>query len=252
MRINEAKRRMLEGNPVLGPGVGLGAPLIAAAFSLAGCDYVIIDQQHGAWDDSNTLQAFREIMVGSAMPMVRVPRNDYGSIGRVLDQGALGVIVPMVNSVEEAEAAVYATRYPPRGGRSWGPFGAGGYGPDYGDRANGEILLLVQIETRQATERARDILAVDGVDGCWIGPMDLARSLGAEYQSAAGAPEVEAAIEGVLAACREVGKIPGIYAAGIAKRRLDQGFLFVTICSDGMLIVDGVKSLLESLGSDRG
>ena len=252
MRVNEAKRRMLEGNSVLGPVVGLGAPLIAETFSLAGCDYVIIDQQHGAWDDTNTLQAFRGIMVGSAVPLARVPRNDYYSIGRVLDQGALGVIVPMVNSAEEAEAAVYATRYPPCGGRSWGPFGAGGYGPDYGDRANDEILLLVQIETRQATERARDILAVEGVDGCWIGPLDLARSLGADYHSPAGTPEVEAAIESVLASCRETGKIPGIFAVGIGKRRLDQGFLFVTTCSDAMLIVDGVKRTLESLGSDRG
>jgi len=251
MRINEAKRRMLEGNPVLGPVIGLGAPLIAETFSLAGCDYVIIDQQHGAWDDTTTLQAIRATLVGSAVPLARVPRNDYSSIGRVLDQGALGVIVPMVNSAEEAEAAVYATRYPPRGGRSWGPFGVGGYGPDYGDRADDEILLLVQIETRQATERARDILAVDGVDGCWIGPLDLARSLGAEYHSPAGAPEVETAIEGVLAACREVGKIPGIYAAGVAKRRLDQGFLFVTVCNDRMLIVNGVKNILEFLGSDR-
>jgi 4-hydroxy-2-oxoheptanedioate aldolase len=247
MKINEAKRRMLEGRPSVGAVASLGAPLIAERLSLSGCDHVIIDQQHGAWDDPKTLAALRGVMIGPAVPMARVPKNDYALIGRVLDQGALGVIVPMVNTAAEAEAAAYATRYPPRGGRSWGPFGTGGHGSGYGERADDEILLLVQIETSQAVENAREILATDGVDGCWIGPADLARSMGADYQSAAGTPHVEAAIEDVLVACRETGKLPGIYAVGVSERRLEQGFLFVSAIHDEVLIVDGAQSVLDSL-----
>lgn len=251
MRSNATKRRLLEDKPVQGASVCLGAPLIGEMFSLAGCDYVIVDQQHGAWDDADTMQAIRGILLGSATPVVRVQKNDYGLIGRVLDQGALGVIVPMVNSVEEAEAVVYAARYPPSGSRSWGPFGAGQYGPEYAVRADDEVLVLVQIETRQAADNAEEILAVDGVDGCWIGPNDLGKSLGVDPGSVDGLCDLEAAIGGVLAACRKVGKIPGMWAGGVPKKRLDQGFLFVTITNDRMLIADGVKGLLEDLNGYR-
>jgi len=251
VRINTAMRRMLEGKPALGSVIGLGAPLIAELFSLAGCDYVMIDQQHGAWDDATTIQAFRSIMLGSAIPMARVPKNDYYAIGRVVDQGALGVIVPMVNSVEEAKATAFAVRYPPRGGRSWGPFGAGGYGADYGERVDEEILLLVQIETRQAAESAKEILSVEGVDGCWIGPNDLGKSLGVAPATAEGQQELERVIQGVLNDCCKVNKVPGIWAGGMARQRLDQGFQFVTMCNDEMLIIDGVKELLENLGEYR-
>ena len=247
MRISAARERMLAGQPVLGVVSVLGAPLVAEVLSLCGLDYVIVDRQHGAWDDATTMEAFRAILLGSAVPMVRVQGNDYAAIGRALDQGAQGVIVPMVNSVAEAEAAVYAARYPPQGGRSFGPFGAGIYGSDYEERANGNILLLVQIETKQAAEHAGEILAVDGVDGCWIGPKDLSKSMGVEPVTPEGLRVLEAAIQNVLTACNGAQKIPGIFAGGAAQHRLEQGFLFVTVCGDDWLIVDGAKRALEEL-----
>ena len=153
----------------------------------AGFDFVLVDNQHGDWDDATTLAAFRAISLGNATPVARVRQNDFYAIGRLLDRGALGIVVPMVNSADEARAAAFAMRYPPYGGRSYAGSLAVHYGPDYDTWADREVFLAVQIETAQAAEHAEEIMAVEGVDGCWIGPMDLARSLGVGVGHA-GAP----------------------------------------------------------------
>ena len=193
MEHNTALSRMLNGQPVIGVTAGLGAPLAAEALSLAGCDFVLIDHQHGNWDNSTTMQAIHSICLGSATPMARVRQNDFCAIGQLLDRGALGIVVPMVNSVEDAERAAFAARYPPRGGRSWGPFGADMHGSGYSEWADDEIFLAVQIETKEAARQAIEILSVDGVDGCWIGPADLARSMGVDLASPQGRLDHETA-----------------------------------------------------------
>ena len=147
MTINPAKQKMLNGEPVFGAEVNLGSYLSAELLSPLGFDFILVDNQHGAWDDTTSMGAFRSIALGSAMPMARVRRNEFGAIGRLLDRGAMGIVVPMVNSVEEAEAAVEATRYLPIGGRSAGAFGTGFLGGDYMSWANDEIFLAVQIES---------------------------------------------------------------------------------------------------------
>ena len=114
MAVNKAKQRMLEGKPAIGAEVGLGSPLSAELISPLGFDYVLVDNQHGAWADQSSMHAFRSISLGTAVPMARVRRNDFGLIGRLLDMGCMGIVVPMVNNAEEAEAAVFATRYPIR------------------------------------------------------------------------------------------------------------------------------------------
>ncbi|MBM3189559.1 MAG: hypothetical protein FJZ90_12650, partial [Chloroflexi bacterium] len=112
MRINETKRRLLKGEAVIGVGIGLGAPLAGELLSLAGFDFVLVDCQHGAWDDNSAMAAFRSICHGPATPMTRVQQNDYAAIGRMLDRGAMGIIVPMVNSAQDARSAARAVRYP--------------------------------------------------------------------------------------------------------------------------------------------
>ena len=247
MRINTAKRLMLDGKPALGANAGLGAPLAAEALSLAGFDWVAVDNQHGSWDEESSLMAFRSILIGSAVPMARVRANDYSAIGKLLDNGALGIIVPMVNTVEDAQAAAYAMRYLPRGGRSLGPFAARFHGDDYVSWIDDEVFLAVQIETKQAVENAEAILSVSGVDGCWIGPADLARSLDADLNTTQGSKAHEDAMARVLAACHRTNKIPGIAAGDTAQRRLDQGFLFVTACGDRGLVADGAAEMLRNL-----
>ncbi len=250
MTANSAKRRMMEGKPAIGAEVGLGSPLSGELVSPMGFDFVLVDTQHGRWADESVMLAFRGIGLGSAVPMARVRRNDYGLIGRLLDMGCMGIVVPMMNTAEEAEAAVFATRYPPIGGRSIGPFGAGFHGADYVEKANDEVFLAVQIETDEGAKNAEEIMAVDGIDGCWIGPGDLSRFMGLDLSTDEGREAHTAAIRGIIEACRKTGKIPGIStgAAEDAQRWIDEGCLFVTAGSDQGWVVDKAQETLSYLG----
>jgi len=251
MITNEAKRRMLAGEPALGLTVVTGAPLSAKAMSLAGFDFVMVDNQHGNWGDDSNQAAFDAIAMGSAMPAARVCKNDFYAIGRLLDRGALGIIIPMVNTADDAREASRAVRYPPRGGRSFGPFGTSHMGEDYAERANDEVYLGVQIETTTALENAEEILSVEGVDGCWVGPADLGLSMGVDLSTEKGRSEHEKAIVRVLQACHRTGKIPGIAARPwTAKHYLDMGFLFVTVGSDLMLTNMACQDVLKRLRQD--
>src|SRR5262249_41195739 len=155
---------------------------------------------------------------------------DFYTIGRVLDRGAMGIVVPMVNSVAEAQTAAAAVRYPPLGGRSFGGSLALHYGADFDTWIDDEIFLAIQIESARAVERAEELLAVEGVDGCWIGPNDLARSLGVAQNT----PAHTEAILHVVEACRRANKIAGISAADAAdaQRWIAHGLLFVTAGGD--------------------
>lgn len=248
MLTNRALRLFRQGKPALGLGVGLGAPLAAETVALAGFPLVLVDNQHGAWDDQGSMLAFRSTCLGGATPFIRVQRNDYYAIGRALDRGALGVVVPMVNSVAEAREAARAMRYPPRGGRSMGPFGTAFMGTDYVQCANDEVFLAVQIESKEAAEHAEEILAVDGVDGCWVGPSDLGLSMGVDLATAEGKRAHEATILHVLDACHKTGKVPGIAGTPItAPGWLAHGFLFVTLGSDGSLLASAAQATLKAL-----
>jgi 4-hydroxy-2-oxoheptanedioate aldolase len=249
MRINTAKAQMLEGKPAIGAIAALGSPVAAEVLSRIGFDFVLLDCQHGNWEDETALLAFRLISLGPAVPMARVRQNDFYAIGRLLDRGALGIIVPLVNSVAEAQAAAKAVRYPPEGGRSWGPTLAAYHGADYGQWANDEIFLAVQIESVQAVEQAEEILAVEGVDGCWIGPTDLAKSMGIDLNTPAGRSAHEAAILQVLAACRKTHKLPGMFGDGPAdtERWIEHGFQFMTTTSDVRLVLNGGQTILHQL-----
>ena len=148
MTVNTAKQKMLNGEPAIGVEVNLGSPLSAELLSPLGFDFILVDNQHGAWEDEGSMYAFRSIGLGTAMPMARVRRNEFGAIGRLLDRGAMGIVVPMVNSVEEAKAAAEATRYPPIGGRSGGAFATGFLGPDYMSWANDEVHVGGSLENQ--------------------------------------------------------------------------------------------------------
>jgi len=249
MRTNAAKQRLLAGKAAIGAGAVLGSHLGVELMSHAGFDWILVDCQHGNWEEETALLAFRAISQGSAAPMARVRHNDFAAIGRLLDQGALGIVVPLVNSAADARAAAQAVRYPPRGGRSMGAFLAGYHGPNYEQWADDQIFLAVQIESAEAVACAEEILAVEGVDGCWIGPKDLARSMGVDIGTPEGRQAHEAAILSVLAACRKTNKIPGIDGDGEtqARRWLGHGFQFVTTISDAGLLIQGGQKILENL-----
>jgi 4-hydroxy-2-oxoheptanedioate aldolase len=252
VKINTVKQRMQAGERTLGGVCFSGSPLAAQFMALAGCDFVVIDNQHGVWDKERLMAAFQGIWSGGAAPMARVEQNDFYAIGSLLDLGALGVVIPMVNTRADAEAAVYATCYPPRGGRSAGALGAAFYGMGGPEAVNDEIFLGVQIETAEGVKNAEEILSVEGIDGCWIGPMDLARSMGVDLNSKRGRELHENAIQHVLDACKKTGKIPGIAELGAeSERRIKMGFQFVTVAYDLTVIQEGTRNLLESLRTER-
>jgi 4-hydroxy-2-oxoheptanedioate aldolase len=239
---------MLEGKPALGASAGLGSALAVEILSRAGFDFVLVDTQHGAWDEEGALLAVRSICLGPAVPMARVRQNDFCAIGKMLDCGMLGVVVPLVNSAEDARAAAYAARYPPRGGRSVGAYGTALHGADYARQIDDEIFLAVQIESEEAVARADEILAVDGIDGCWIGPGDLAHSMGVDLGTPGGRQAHEEAILHVLDVCRQIGKIPGIAAGVDDQRWLEHGFRFVTTAAhDSSLIQRGAQKNIDGL-----
>jgi 4-hydroxy-2-oxoheptanedioate aldolase len=144
-----------------------------------GYDWICIDMQHGVVDYQVAVTMLQAIGATATIPFVRVPWNEQGIIGKVLDAGALGVIIPMVNSVEEAKAAVASCRYYPLGSRSYGPTRAAYYaGAGYYPEANEQVACVPMIETKQAVERLDDILSVPGIDAVYVGPADLSITLG--------------------------------------------------------------------------
>ena len=254
MRTNTAKQKMVAGQPAFGYTLGLGSPAAAEQLSRLGPDFVFIDTQHGAFGPEQVSLALMAIEAGGSVPMARVARNDYTLIGRLLDEGALGIIVPMVNTAEDAKAAADATHLPPAGTRSWGIGGAGRYGAEYFDRINDELFVAVQIESIQAVENAEAIMATPGIDGCWVGPADLALSMGIHPRNAPNDDRHARAIERVVEACNNTGTIPGFaaFSPEDAKRRAEQGFRFLTAGSDAGFMLGGARAGLEMLGLKGG
>lgn len=235
MRANKTKATALGGAPTFGIMCNSASPLVAEHLGHAGYDFVIVDLQHGENNLDNVQRMLQALCATDATPLVRVPANMPVFIQRVLDLGAYGVIVPMVNTPEEAERAVASVRYAPKGERSWGPTRAlmcGG--PDYFDKAPTELLTLVMIESAEALKNVDAIMAVDGVDGCFIGPMDLAISLGHTPETAGKAEEAEQAVRTILDAAVKAGKIAGIHTFGPAeaKKRVACGATLLSVSSD--------------------
>lgn len=247
VRINTAKEKLQRGEPAYGYSLAAGSPLVAEALSHTGIDWIMIDHQHGSWGPESTILALAAMAASSAVPMARVARNDYTLIGRLLDEGAMGIVVPMVENAEDAKRVADACRFPPVGQRSWGWGRARTYGADYGSWANDQIFVAVQIESAAAVERAEEILGVAGIDGCWCGPADLSFTLGFHPSEQRQRPEHQRALDRVIAACKTTGKTPGIacQTPAEARWRVEQGFRFVTAGGDlGLLLGaanDGVK-----------
>jgi 4-hydroxy-2-oxoheptanedioate aldolase len=241
---------MLGGQPALGIVASHGSPSSAGVLAGAGFDFVLVDNQHGDWSDDTAFAAFRSICLAGSVPMARVRQNDFYAIGRLLDRGALGIAVPMVDSADEARAAARAMRYPPAGRRSAANNLMSHYGDDYERWANQEVFLAVQIESAQAVACAADILGVEGVNGCWVGPHDLALTMGVNLATPEGAAAHEAAIMSVLQACRQAGKVPGIHTFNLAHALhwLERGFLFVTVGMETGLLVEGSAGIMKGLG----
>ena len=179
MRPNGLREAWAEDRAALGGWLTIPSGFSAEIMAHAGFDWVCVDTQHGVIDYQQMVGMLQAVSSTPVTPLVRVPWNEPGIIGKTLDAGARGVIIPMVNSVEEAEQAVRACRYAPAGARSYGPLRATYYaGSDYYEHANDDVLCIVMIETRDAVARVDEILSVPGIDAVYIGPADLSITLG--------------------------------------------------------------------------
>jgi len=225
-RPNALKRKLLSGGRVLGCWTGLGHPQIVELLALTGFDFLLLDQEHGAGDPTSLAASLQAMSATQATSIVRVPWNDPVYLKRVLDMGVEGVMVPNIESAEAARAAVAACRYPPRGfrGSAIGSVRASNYGmaADYRNRADDEILVIGQIESKRAVEAIDEIAAVDGLDVLFIGPHDLSGTFG--HLGDLKQPDVAAAIARAEAGIRKAGKPmgtvphPGVSWADMFKR----------------------------------
>lgn len=231
---NPLRAAWQRGETVRGAWCTSPSSVSAEAMAAVGFDYVCVDLQHGAIDYSDAVPMFQAISGQGATPLARVPSNDLGTIGKVLDAGALGVVVPLVSTPEDAAAAVAACHYPPAGGRSFGPVRASTVVGSREIADLDQVLVAVMVETREGLDRIDEIAATPGVDAIYIGPADLALALGLPPAYERPEPEHAAAIDRIREACERHGVIPGIHCAdgAMATRRLQQGFRMTTVAND--------------------
>jgi 4-hydroxy-2-oxoheptanedioate aldolase len=237
-----------EGGTALGAWISLREPFLADVAANSGYDYVCIDMQHGLSDYDVVVAMLQATARTPTVPIVRVPWNEQGIIGRVLDAGALGVIIPMVNSPEEARRAVDACRYAPAGTRSFGPLIATTrYGPEYMSSPNTLVSCIPMIETKQAVEAIDDILAVPGIDAVYVGPADLSITYGLPPGVDNPDDVFVKALETVVASCQRYGVVPGIHStAGLAAKRAAGGFRLITVGNDAGAATQGLRADAKS------
>ena len=246
--------RLRAGEVVHSAWCGLGAPIVAEMIARDGFPAVSLDAQHGLWDFATMASAIMAIRAGGAAPVVRVALDDYGTVSRLLDVGCEGVIAPFINDADDARAFAAVAKYPPLGERSFGPMRAmaltGIPNPkSYVAQANDNIVALAMIETRAAVDNIEAIAATPGIDGLFLGPVDMSLTLSDGKTLDADAPEVDRVLERIIKATRDAGKIAGTYCfeAGQAAAFEKRGVRFFLIGSDTAFLQGGTRAALKAL-----
>jgi len=255
MRANELKRRWATGAKTLNGWLAIPAGFSAELMAHQGFDSLTVDMQHGMVDYQAAVSMLQAISTTATVPLVRVPWNEPGILQKMLDAGAYGIICPMINSPAEAEAFVAACRYPPTGSRSFGPIRATIYGgADYPKHANAEVLTLAMIETKEAVANLGGILAVEGLDGVYVGPADLANSLGIAPGFDPEDETVVEAIRTIVDTTKQHGKVAGIHCGspGYIERMWSIGFDYATLLSDARLMAMKATELVSQLKDRSG
>ena len=246
MTNNNVKKVWASGKAVVNAWLAIPSGFSAEVIAQCGFDSVTVDMQHGVQDYLSMVQCFQAMDKYPITPLVRIPWNEPGIIGKVLDGGAWGVICPMVNNAAEAKALASYSLYPPKGKRSNGPIRAGAYGEatPYQATANDEVLIIPMIETQEAIDNIDAILDVPGISGIYIGPSDLGLSLGLAPKLDRDEPQVLAIYRKLLDACKKRNLFAGIHngTASYAARMINDGFRFVTIANDSGLMAMAARA----------
>jgi 2-keto-3-deoxy-L-rhamnonate aldolase RhmA len=249
---NKLRIALLQRKPVFGAWMQIGHPAIAEILGTLGFDWICVDLEHGAIDLEGMTHLFRTIDAHESVPVTRVPANDPVWIRRSLDAGARGLIIPMINSVQDAESAVRAAKYPPRGERGFGYSRANMHGMKFEEtivEANNEIAIIAQIEHRKGIENIDAILQVPDIDGVFIGPLDLSGSYGKAGQMAC--PEVKHALARYLEACQHWNMSAGIHIvrpdAKSVSKAIEQGYTLIGLGLDNVFLETGASQALKCI-----
>jgi len=237
------------GKPLIGTLITLPSPAIAEIFMEAGFDWLFIDLEHSPLEVGDA-QAILQAVDRKTSCILRVPLNDEIWIKKALDIGAAGIMVPQVNTVEDALRAVRFSKYPLQGSRSAGVGRAHRYGAalqEYLDRANEQTAVIIQIEHIRAVENVEAIIAVEGIDAVLVGPYDLSASMGMMGQ--VESPEVQSAVKRVRQACLERGMPLGIFTATAARAKeyIQDGYRLIAASGDTLMLVQSAREIIQVL-----
>lgn len=245
MTESRLQQALARGEPLWGGWITGPTEIGPEEFARAGYDYVGFDAQHGYLDDAEIARLLRRLEQVPISTAVRLPSVDPAPIGRVLDAGADAIIIAMIESADQVAAAVAATRYPPAGVRSFGPLRAS-LGADIA-ALESRVSVFAMIETAAGLAAVREICAVPKLSGIYVGPADLAISMGVEVTEATRHPAVRDAITDIQRTASAVGLVPGIHAGNgtIGKRMRDKGFRLITLASESQALRRGAADALS-------
>ncbi len=247
---NPVIAKLRSGKPSFGSWLTLCSPVAAEMMARVGFEWLVVDVEHSPIGFETAVDCFRAIQLGGAVPLARVPWNDTIWVQRLLDAGALGLVVPMVSTAEEARQAVSNMRYATKGQRSFGGSRVAAYiEGDYRTWADANLACIALIETAQGVENVEEILAVDGVVAAHVGHIDLALSMGIPPEEIDTNAEHAAAMLHVVEAARKAGKAAGKMVANLAEAdlRLKQGFRFLALSSDAALMGGAAREMLSAV-----
>ncbi len=248
------KIKLLNRQLLCGSWLQIGHPANAEILAQAGFTWLAADCEHGEIENGTIGNFCRTVQQFDCTPLVRVKENNILEIRRALDLGAMGVIIPLVNSADDAQRAVAAAKYPPVGRRGFAFHRGNNWGvnfDEYAKHANAEVIVIVMIESKEAVENIDAILAVDGVDGLFIGPYDMSGSYGIIGQT--DAPEIKNACRKISAACKKAGKSAGLHivlpTAEKVQNAVADGFTFLALGMDTVFLANGAH---ESISFTKG
>lgn len=241
------KDRLKEGEVLLGAWCMIPGALTAEILASSGYDWVLVDMQHGCMDYETAVEMIRAIDLSGVTPIVRVPWNEPGIIGRMLDAGAMGIVAPMIQTPDDAARLVEACLYPPAGRRSLGPIRVGVRdGVSYFAGANDRVMVIPMIETIEALDTVEAIAAVPGVDALLVGPFDLSIALGLPPGDNDGKPPFDAAVARINQAAKNAGRATAVLSTGaLAPIRAGQGFQLISTLTDAPAFTRTAQMELE-------
>lgn len=257
MKTNPVKRKLREGRPAFGTWLSLDNLHTARVLARAGFDWLTLDLEHSAIDWSQAAAVLAAVADAGCVPLVRVPEGNHHLIKRVLDAGAWGILVPMVNTVDQARAAIAAAKYPPQGNRSVGggmhALGFDASAEEYFQRANDEILVVLQTESPTGVENAEAIYRLPGCDAIFVGPVDLSFTMRSPDGRGPSPEEHEAMIQRVIEVGRRAGTPTGIHCfePEEALARARQGMQFLAVGSDLRMLTTRATAIVGALFPEK-